>query len=166
MKPVAIDAFDFGRGKERREGELAVAELPRLAHECVDASGTLLWEIVGGTHGSGHSQLVMHVSGEVQLMCQRCLRPFGYPILSVSTLVLAHDEAQADQIEAMLDDDTLDVIVGAATMNLTDLIEDEALLAIPQAPKHSSCPDSGAFIDVGDSNGKPSPFAVLKNLKH
>ncbi|MBC7512823.1 MAG: DUF177 domain-containing protein [Herminiimonas sp.] len=166
MKPAAIDAFDFGRGKDRRDGEVAVAELPRLAHECVDASGILRWEIVGGTHASGHPQLVMHVAGDVQLVCQRCLQPFGYPIHSASTLVLAHDEAQADQIEAMLDDETLDVIVGSATMNLVDLIEDEALLAIPQAPKHASCPGAETRVRIDDSDAKPSPFAVLKNLKH
>ena len=166
MKPVPIDAFEFGRGKDRRDGEVAVAELPRLAQECVDTSGFLRWEIVGGTHTSGHAQLVMHVAGDVQLVCQRCLRPFAYPILSASTLVLARDEAQADQIEAMLDDEALDVIVGSAAMNLADLIEDEALLAIPQAPKHVSCPGTGVPIRIDDSDAKPSPFAVLKNLKH
>ena len=166
MKPVAIDAFDFGRGKDRRDGEAAVAELPRLARECVDTSGMLRWEIVGGTHGSGHPQLVLHVAGDVQLVCQRCLRPFAYPIQSASTLVLARDEAQADQIEAMLDDETLDVIVGSAAMNLADLIEDEALLVIPQAPKHVSCPSGEVVVKTDDKDAKPSPFAMLKNLKH
>ena len=166
MKPLVIDAFDFGRAKDRRDGEVAVANLPRLSRECVDTSGTLHWETAGGTHASGHVQLLMQVSGEVQLVCQRCLRPFGYPIDSASTLVLANDEAQADQIEAMLDDESIDVIVGSAAMNLVDLIEDEALLAIPQAPKHVSCPGPEAAMRAGDGDAKPSPFAVLKNLKH
>ncbi len=166
MKPVAIDPFDFGRGKERRDGEVAVSQLPRLARECVDTSGMLRWEIAGGTHASGHPQLAMQVTGDVQLVCQRCLRPFAYQIESTSVLVLAHDEAQADQIEAMLDDETLDVIVGSATMELVDLIEDEALLAIPQAPKHASCPGPQAPVRIDDSEVKPSPFAVLKHLKH
>lgn len=166
MKPVAIDAFEFGRGKEWRDGEVAVSDLPRLARECVDTSGILHWEISGGTHASGHVQLAMQVRGEVQLVCQRCLRPFAYRIESASTLVLARDEAQADQIEAMLDDETLDVIVGAAAMSLVDLIEDEALLAIPQAPKHAACPGGQATVSLDDSEAKPSPFAVLKHLKH
>ena len=166
MKPVAIDAFDFGRSKEQRDGEVAVAQLPRLARECVDTSGILRWEIAGGTHASGHVQLAMQVAGDLQLVCQRCLRPFAYHIASASTLVLARDEAQADQIEAMLDDETLDVIVGSATMNLVDLIEDEALLAIPQAPKHVSCPGPQVPVTSEDSEAKPSPFAVLQYLKH
>ena len=166
MKPLVIDAFDFGRAKDRRDGEVAVATLSRLSSECVDTSGILRWEIAGGTHASGHPQLLMQVSGDVQLVCQRCLRPFAYPIASASTLVLANDEAQADQIEAMLDDESIDVIVGSAVMNLVDLIEDEALLAIPQAPKHGVCPGAAAVIRIDNGDAKLSPFAVLKNLKH
>jgi len=54
------------------------------------------------------------------------------------------------------------VIVGSRTMNAFDLIEDEALLALPQVPKHDVCPDS-ALLDELKSE-KPSPFASLKNL--
>ena len=164
MKPVAIDAFDFGRMKEQRKGELAVAELPRLARECVESSGTLRWTLTGGTHDSGHRQLMLQVDGAVQLLCQRCLKPFSYLIASQSVLVLVQDEAQADQVEAMLDDDSIDVIVGAKAMDVIELIEDEALLAIPQAPKHAQCVEQ-----IPEQEGivvKPSPFAVLKNIRH
>lgn len=169
MKPIAIDAFDFGRLKEQREGEVPVAQLPRLAAECVDATGILDWHLAGGTHDSGHPQLTMRVTGDVQLVCQRCLKPFAFEIASESVLVLAHDESQADQIEAMVDDESVDVIVGSKTMNLVDLIEDEALLAIPQAPKHGQCPGQVAVDTLAELERidvKPSPFAVLKNLKH
>ena len=164
MKPVAIDAFDFGRMKEQREGELAVAKLPRLARECVESSGTLHWTLTGGTHDSGHQQLMLRVEGAVQLVCQRCLKPFSFAIASQSVLVLVQDEAQADQVEAMLDDDSIDVIVGAKAMDVIELIEDEALLAIPQAPKHAQCVEQIAGKE--DIVVKPSPFAVLKDIRH
>ena len=179
MKAFAIDAFDFGRLKEQREGDLALAELPRLAQECAegaDKSQGLHWSVAGGTHESGHLQLVVKVNGPVQLVCQRCLQPFGFEIDSTSTLILAKDETQADQIEQMLDDDSLDVIVGSKTMNLRDVVEDEALLAIPQAPKHVQCPAGAVAAAVAAKQAqaerqeeiavKPSPFAVLKNPKH
>ena len=165
MKPIAIDVFDFGRLKEKREGAVPVAEFARLAQECVDTSGMVHWTLTGGTHESGHLQLVMRVNGTVMLMCQRCLKPFPFSIASESVLVLAHDEAQADQIEAMLDDDSLDVIVGTKALDVADLVEDEALLAIPQAPKHDECPGQAA-TQVDAAAVKPSPFAILKNMKH
>lgn len=168
MKPIVIDAFDFGRLKEWRDGEVSVAELARLTQECVDNSGMLHWTLSGGTHASGHPQLTMQVSGNVMLVCQRCLKAFEFGIASESVLVLANDEAQADQIEAMLADDSLDVIVGSKTLDVADLIEDEALLAIPQAPKHAECPDqlTAQTVTTGVATGKPSPFAILKNMKH
>jgi uncharacterized protein len=170
MKPILIDAFDFGRQKLHRDGEVAVLELPRLASECVDPSGTLQWSVDGGAHATGQVQLLIRVSGPVQLMCQRCMQPFAYAIDSESVLVLANDDAHADQVEAMLDDDTIDVIVATHDMTLADLIEDEALLALPQSPKHARCPGqvsvNSEAVDAPRMADKPSPFAVLKNIKH
>jgi uncharacterized protein len=42
-------------------------------------------------------------------------------------------------------------------------VQDEALLALPQAPKHEVCPDT-TLLD-GLKTEKPSPFEALKALK-
>jgi len=105
----------------------------------------------------------MAVAGTVQLVCQRCLNPFAYEIDSATTLLLGENDAHADEIEEIVDDETIDVIVGTRSMNLMDLIEDEALLALPQAPKHDVCPDT-ALLDTVKSE-KKSPFDALKELK-
>jgi uncharacterized protein len=78
-------------------------------------------------------------------------------------LVLGKDDEEADQLEEILDDESIDVIVGSRTCDLHDLIEDEALLALPQVPRHEVCPDS-KLLDALKTD-KPSPFAGLKNLK-
>ena len=49
-------------------------------------------------------------------------------------------------------------------MQVMELVEDEALLALPLSPRHEACPDKAA-IEVLDEVKKPSPFAVLKNIK-
>jgi uncharacterized protein len=105
----------------------------------------------------------LSVAGTVQLMCQRCLTPFAYEIDSSTVLMLGKDDEQADEIEEVIDDESIDVIVGSRTMNLFDLVEDEALLALPLSPKHEVCPDS-SLLEAGKSD-KPSPFAGLKSLK-
>lgn len=165
MVAIVIDAFDFGLSKEQREGDVPVSQLPRLMKECVDGEGNLHWQLQGGTHESGHPRLSIQVAGSVNLICQRCLKPFMFEMASESVLVLAHDERQADQIEAMLDEDDIDVIVGSKTLNMADLIEDEALLAIPQAPKHAQCLNQIVQAE-GIITTKPSPFAILKSIKH
>ena len=164
MNAFVIDAFEFCRLKECREGEIAVADLPRLAVESVDSSGSVRWSLQGGSDRQGHPQLVLSMSGSVRLMCQRCLTPFAFAIASESVLILAHDEASADQIDALLGDESVEVIVGSRTFDILQLIEDDALLAIPLSPKHPTCPDQ-LMVDADKGADKVSPFAVLKNLK-
>ena len=77
--------------------------------------------------------------------------------------MLAKDEERADEMDELLDDDMIDVIVASKTLSVLDLVEDEALLALPISPKHEVCPDA-TQLEVLKSK-KESPFAVLKGLK-
>jgi len=170
MQAFVIDAFTFSRLEEQRSGSILVADLPRLAEESANTIGELNWSLQGGKDSLGHAQLKLAVAGAVQLMCQRCLTPFAFDIDSESILILAKNEENADEIEALLDDDEVDVVVGSKTFNIMDLIEDEVLLAIPQSPKHAVCPDlplasatTTAAIEV-EVGKKESPFAVLKKI--
>lgn len=165
MEAILIDAFEFCRLAEVREGEFAVADLPRLAAEAVNASGTVRWSLTGGRHALGHPQLTLAVTGAVQLMCQRCLTPYAFELDAESVLVLAQDEVSADALEASLDDESLEVIAGSRQFNVTDLVEDEALLAVPVSPRHDVCPEQSGKAGAADSDKAPSPFGVLKDWK-
>lgn len=142
---------------------MSVAEMSRLSKDCADQSGEIAWSIDGATSKHGFAQMTLSVSGSVQLTCQRCLTPFSYDIDSSSVLMLGTDDADADEIEEVIDDESIDVIVGSHDCDIRDLLEDEALLALPQSPKHEVCPDM-SLPDVL-KNEKPSPFASLKSLK-
>jgi uncharacterized protein len=163
MSAFVIDAFDFCRNNGHREGVTPVAEMPRLAADCADASGQIAWTIDGGQTPQGYPSMTLAVQGDVNLVCQRCLQPFGYHMDSSTMLVLGKDDADADGIEEVLDDESIDVIVGSQTCDIMQLLEDEALLALPQAPKHEVCPDT-KLLDALKSE-KVSPFAALKSLK-
>ncbi|WP_318840974.1 YceD family protein [Noviherbaspirillum aerium] len=159
-----IDAFEFCRLKDQRDGEFSVEALPRLAEESVDRSGAVKWSLRGGTNLHGHPQMILSVSGRVRLLCQRCLTPIDFAIESGAVLVLAPDEGSADEMDALLSDEDVEVIVGSHAFDLRQLVEDEALLTIPLSPRHEACekqlmPDNVAEVE------KESPFAVLKNLK-
>ncbi|AXA90165.1 DUF177 domain-containing protein [Massilia sp. YMA4] len=163
MNALVIDAFEFCRTNSTREGVTPVAEMERLSRDCADKSGAITWRAEGGTSKQGFPQMRLSVAGTVQLTCQRCLTPFAYEIDSATLLMLGESDAHADEIEEIIDDETIDVIVGTRSMNLMDLIEDEALLALPQAPKHETCPDT-ALLDSVKSE-KKSPFEALRELK-
>ena len=163
MSAFVIDAFEFCRNGLLREGVTPVAEMPRLAADCADKSGEIRWSIQGGLTRQGYPSMTLAVAGTVQLVCQRCLAPFSFAIDSSTMLVLGKDDEEADQIEEILDDDSIDVIVGSHTCDIRDLLEDEALLALPQSAKHEVCPAT-ALLDSLKSE-KVSPRAGLKNLK-
>ena len=164
MSPFVIDAFEFSRLKEQREGERAVAEFGRLTEEIADTSGTMQWSLQGGTHATGVPLLQLTVRGTVQLMCQRCLTPYAFHVDTESVLALAKSEEAADELESILDDEEIDVIVGSKSLNIIDLVEDDALLAIPLSPKHDVCPDQvGQGSEAPVEVKKTSPFEVLKN---
>ena len=163
MSAFVIDAFEFCRTGGYREGVTPVTEMPRLAADCANNSGEISWSIQGGSTPQGYPTMTLSVAGPVQLVCQRCLAPFDYHIDSSTQLVLGRDDEEADQFEEVLDDDSIDVIVGSHTADIRELLEDEALLALPQAPKHEVCP-STTLLDSLKSE-KVSPFAGLKNLK-
>jgi uncharacterized protein len=163
MSAFVIDAFEFCRNNGYREGVTPVAEMTRLAAEAADPSGEINWAIQGGQTRQGYPSLTLSVTGAVQLVCQRCLAPFSYHVDSSTMLVLGKDDAEADEIEEVLDDETIDVIVGSHSADLMQLLEDEALLALPQAPKHEVCPDTQVLDSL--KSVKVSPFAALKSLK-
>jgi uncharacterized protein len=130
----------------------------------VDSSGSLEWSLQGGANQHGHPQLTLSVAGKVKLKCQRCLQPLEHEIDSASVLALAQDEASADEMEALLADEDVEVIVGSHSLALRQVVEDEALLALPLSPRHEACQDQGALSALKEEK-KDSPFSVLKNLK-
>jgi uncharacterized protein len=163
MGNLIIDAFEFCRLKERQEGSLAISELARVQEEAPGEQRSVSWSIVGGADHAGHAQLSLSVDGVVSLICQRCLNPVDVDIASRSLLVLARTEDDADGIEALLADDSVDVVVVDKKIDITELIEDEVLLAIPQSVKHEACPsETNVVLEAAQ---KPSAFAALKDLK-
>jgi uncharacterized protein len=163
MSAFVIDAFEFSRSNGHREGVSPVAEMSRLNKDCADTTGQLAWAVDGASSMHGYPQLTLSVRGTVQLQCQRCMAPFAYEMDSETVLMLGKDDADADEIEETISDESIDVIVGSRTCDIRELIEDEALLALPQVPKHDVCPDS-QVLDLMKAV-KPSPFAGLKDLK-
>jgi len=163
MSAFVIDAFEFCRSGSHREGVTPVTEMTRLAADCANDSGEIAWSIQGGTTPQNYPTMTLSVAGTVQLVCQRCLAPFDYRIDSSTQLVLGRDDEEADGMEEVLDDESIDVIVGSHTADIRELLEDEALLALPQSPKHTVCPDT-TLLDTLKSE-KVSPFAGLKSLK-
>lgn len=162
MSSTIVDGFAFCRHGEQRSGTTPVTELPRLAAETASPGGAVRWSFEGSRHVKGYPQLSMTVTGEVSLLCQRCLLPMPQTFETHALLVLAPDEAEADATEQALDDDRMDVIVSHDSLDLLQLVEDEVLLSLPLSPRHATCPNRESGLAP---EPQPSPFSVLKRLK-
>lgn len=182
MKPVSasadgawinapFDLFEFVRVQQQAAGHVGFGRLPRIIAEIAPgaqpAEGGFDWTLTGIRRARSNGQpadfVRLTVVGTLALACQRCLVPFAHPVgLDVLLEVVRSDE-EADA--APLDDDEADVIVGATAFDLAALIEDEILLSLPSAPRHDVCPAPTDEAAPVAANGKPSPFAVLAQLK-
>jgi uncharacterized protein len=58
-------------------------------------------------------------------------------------------------------------LLGSERFDLYELLEDEAILALPISPRHADCAAPAlATPDMGlDADDKPHPFAALAQLK-
>lgn len=166
----SFDALEMAARGLELAGSAKAADLPRvidqLADEENDTSSEIAWRIVGTTDALGRSALVVSLDGAVTLECQRCLRPFAWPVAQRTLLLLARDERE----QAILDeDDEHEVVVAAAPLDPRVLVEDELLLTLPFAPhcERGDCVTAGLQDDrgAGSKAAATSPFDALAALR-
>ncbi|NTV10144.1 MAG: metal-binding protein [Zoogloea sp.] len=154
-----IDPQAFARNGDQFEGSVQVSALARLADLLVERSGELKFRIRGERDAEKRLFLVLHLEGVLKLECQRCLKPFDWSFdIDGRLLLVPPGQSMPDDD---LEDDSCDPIEAAARMDVTSLLEDELLLAIPIVPRHEACETPVATRD----NEETSPFAVLKQLR-
>ena len=156
---IVIDSLSFAREGMALQGELPVSGLERLHDALAEKTGIVVFRLAGRMSRQDKPQLVLEVTGQVPVVCQRCLGRLDYPLSIDSVLELIADEADLSQDE--LEDDTRDFLVAQKELDVVALVEDEIILALPSAPRHDDC----ALPDSNTRGTKVSPFAALAALK-
>lgn len=188
-----IDAYAFAQMGKEAQGAIPLVRLTRvvdgLPEQPQGDAGLVTWSVRGemGRTGllMGRPLLHIHVQANPVLVCQRCNEPFVYPIDSEVLLQLVKSEADLDDDASYGDPSGEDdedeegngfvsnlpeKVVGSHHFDLLAQIEDELILSVPYVPKHDVCP--GALAKVSEASPeepavkRPSPFAVLEQLKH
>jgi uncharacterized protein len=103
------------------------------------------------------------IDGTVQLVCQRCLKPFQWPFDLDVQLRLVRSDAEA----AQLLQDCEPYEVREDVLPLQEMTEDEVLLALPLMPRCKTCENAvhSAEPPQPDEPKGSNPFAALKKLK-
>ena len=105
------------------------------------------------------------------LQCQRCLRDMEVPIKSASLMACVWTDEEAAALPA-----TYEPLLVDDNADLSNIVEEEILLAIPVSPVHEkecTSPEQRAALEtdteeraaVEDAGERDSPFAVLERLK-
>ncbi|NBS64365.1 MAG: DUF177 domain-containing protein [Betaproteobacteria bacterium] len=174
--PTEIDAFELTRAGLSLEGCAAVGSLGRLSSLLASQDGELAWRIDGWRQrdaaGVEQMYLRLRASATVGLPCGRCLGVVHWPLAIDRGFLLAATEARAAELDDT--EEELDVLVASRQFLVMELLEDEAILALPPASSHAQCerPESskrltrsGHKAASADESAPPSPFAALESLK-
>jgi uncharacterized protein len=161
---TVIDSLEFARAAQELRGSVPVARLARLQDCLFDTDGEVHFAVRGGYDTERRPTLQVEISGVLHVQCQRCLSALEYPLrLSNRLLLLGEGEnwgAEADDPEAA------DCIDASPEMDVVALIEDEIVLSLPFAPRHTEDRCQGVFDRHEREMKKPSAFAKLAVLKN
>jgi len=155
------------------EGSLALSSFERLAPLLASPVGEVVYELHFDRGEKGRAQITGHIQATVQVVCQRCMEAMSYPVDMALSLALV---SGPDEAERLTDEFDPVLIEDDEPIRLTDLLEDELLLALPVAPLHpvEACAvrpedfssEAEAEADAeADGTEKVNPFAVLAGLK-
>ena len=171
--PAHLDVNAFANSARTLNGHSALSKFERLMQETqgLGAEYILDWEAQGELRvdESGAEQVWLHltVNACLPLTCQRCLTPADIPVTVKQSFRFCESEEAAAAEDAETEEDLL---VLSAIFSLTELIEDEVLMALPLVPRHETCPVAVklAVADPGFEAAlleKTQPFAALAQLK-
>lgn len=153
-------------------GSVSVSAMTRLAGYLRDTKGSVEVELAFGVDEQGVRYARGHLQTELHLVCQRCLQSLTYPMNVEMTLGFVRPEAAMD-----LPDRYEPLVFEGPMMDVTMVVEDELILALPIVPMHAldECrvdgnwiarPEEGPEAEAEGKEGseKRRPFAGLADL--
>ena len=133
----------LGRQNAVLAGDIALESLARLRDLLGSGDG-----IVAARFGFNHSTsrgVTVEIEYQVtlNLVCQRCLEPFRMSLAERSLLALIEPDGAEDFVPEGYEPLVLD----EAKLQPLALLEDELIMALPLAPRHSRVEECGALAE-------------------
>lgn len=161
-----FDVFTLCKEQTTLTGELPLSLFERLSADLTDHTGALAYTVSGRIDEKKRRLLSLRLEGSLPMVCQRCAEPIAFSLSVDNTLELVHREDELDdeedELNAVMEGRAgFEKIVGSKQFDLINLIEDEAILALPLVIAHEVCPHALPM----SSGEKSSPFDALWQLK-
>ena len=163
--PDRVDCAHLAGNAAVLERVYPLGEMPRLQDSLATPQGSVHASFTFAKVDSGRVGATVAVESIAQLVCQRCLQGFAYPLAGSSEVEFAGSVSPGvaeSQREIYVVEDGL--------VSLRDLAEEELLLALPIVAMHEPevCERAAAEEADGEIQGasgdRSRPFASLQNL--
>jgi uncharacterized protein len=164
--PDLVDCVRLAEDGALLERVYQLSELPRLQDVLAEPRGVLDASFAFSKAPSGRAAASVAIRAVPQLVCQRCLQGFAFPVDGGSEVEFAADESGGES-------DTERELVRAerGLVRLRDLAEEELLLALPLVPACSAPENCGRAPSFAagaeraeDSQEMRRPFGALQDL--
>jgi len=168
--PSLIDPLDLAKNGARLAGQYRLADMPRLAAHSGNGQATadvdLGFDLV--PRGPEDRGRIIRMTGSIRtrvtLTCQRCLQPME---LELDLEPEVFFDTSGGNVDEQDERDIISLDGNGETVELTSLVEDEILLALPMVPMHApeECKVAGFQQQQDKGQRKDNPFAKLAELK-
>lgn len=160
-----VDVFELARTGASIEGDVPFAQMERMLPSLAKADGALQYVLSGFTDDRGRAAARLAFSGQVEQTCDRCGMAVSLGLEGEAHYYFVRTEQDLARIP--VDESLEEPLLGSTRFDLFELLEDEAILALPISPRHDCCsePAMPALEDVAGDGGQPHPFAALAQLK-
>ena len=160
--PTIVVPKKLLKNKSALQGFFDNHQLERVNDAFCTVIGKVDVDIKLESEDKGRIRLSGTVSCKLELVCQRCLNSFSYPLeIEMGTMLVDED--------SMLNEKTNfdDLPILGDELNLLNLIQDEILLGLPTAPTcETACSENGIMSSNGEmERSESNPFEVLRQLK-
>ena len=167
--PDLVDPVHLAITGRQVSGELQPAQMKRLLSLLYSGKGVVRVEIEFGVDEQGVRFAKGHLDAEVEVVCQRCMDPVGLELSTDFKLGIVTTDTQAENLPS----DYEPLLVEISPIALSEIIEDELILAIPIVAMHAEGDCSTEVKEIlkkiPENNEtveeKESPFSVLEKLK-
>lgn len=166
--PKTINLIKFVDSQQRFNGAVDLSKMKRLSDAVApnELTGSASFSVEGKIFTKEIKGLQGEVKATLPLICQRCMKPFNYEIISGFKLALVFNEDEIEHLPA----DFEPLLLSEPDYDLSSLAEDELLLALPTVATHKreDCnikQDSWVFGKPEEFQEKENPFEKLADLK-
>jgi len=161
--PERVDPRYLVEREGRLCGQLSLARMERLAASLCDGEGAVFIDVCFQRDEQGRDVAVGHVAARLPVRCQRCLEAMEIAIATALRVAFTDAEGEAPPPDGY---DAVPLV--SDTISLSDLVEDELMLALPMAPVHEDCPVGvwrRYLWDRAPSEAPRKPFAALSRIR-